>query len=354
LVGWAALSILWTMDWDSTATRVGTYLQSLVAVWLIWELAVPETRVLGLYQSYVFGTLICSIRTLGNFMMGRTAAQVYAAKGQTIWNEARYTISGLNENDLGLMLALSLPMTFYLLARRKRPLIALLLWLQLITCITCILLTGSRGALLATCTSLVMFPLIMSGLPRWQRIASIIAFMVVLAGGAYLVPEETWRRLLLLTTEVSEGTLTHRTVIWAAGLEAFRNHAFLGVGAGAYAPVVLRVVDIPYVAHNTFLSVLVELGVVGALLLFMLLASMVYCAIRMQYLDRCLWMTLLVTWTVGVSALTWEYRKPTWLLFGLLAAHAFSRRQEKSRSANGCVQLVKKAVPIRFPLPEWQ
>jgi hypothetical protein len=27
------------------------------------------------------------------------------------------------------------------------------------------------------------------------------------------------------------------------------------------------------------------------------------------------------------GALTWEYRKPTWLLFGLLAAHAYSRRR---------------------------
>jgi O-antigen ligase len=111
-------------------------------------------------------------------------------------------------------------------------------------------------------------------------------------------------------------------------LEAFRDHAFLGVGAGAYGPTILRVVDVPYVAHNTFLSVLVELGVIGALLLLALLASFYYCAKRMQYLERCLWMTLLLTWTVGVSALTWEYRKPTWFLFSLLTAHVYSRRQE--------------------------
>jgi hypothetical protein len=62
------------------------------------------------------------------------------------------------------------------------------------------------------------------------------------------------------------------------------------------------------------------------LLLFALLASILYSALRMQYPQRCLWFTLLLTWTVGVSALTWEYRKPTWLLFGLVAVHAFSRR----------------------------
>jgi hypothetical protein len=61
-----------------------------------------------------------------------------------------------------------------------------------------------------------------------------------------------------------------------------------------------------------------------------LLAGFFYCASRMRHLERCLWLTLMLTWTIGVSALTWEYRKPTWLLFGLLAAHAFSRAEEYS------------------------
>ena len=112
---------------------------------------------------------------------------------------------------------------------------------------------------------------------------------------------------------------------------------FLGVGSGAYGFTILKVADFSYmqgraanaVAHNTFLSVLVELGVVGAALLLALLASMLYCAIRMRYLERCLWISLLLTWMIGVSALTWEYHKPTWLLFGLLTAHVYSRPATK-------------------------
>jgi O-antigen ligase len=128
------------------------------------------------------------------------------------------------------------------------------------------------------------------------------------------------------TSEISEGTMTHRTVIWAAGMEAFRDHALAGVGAGAYGSVVLKALDIPYAAHNTFLSVLAELGVVGALLFFGLLGSILYSVCRMRYLDKCLWIVLLLTWATGVSALTWEYHKPTWFLFGLAAAHIYARR----------------------------
>ena len=326
LVGWSALSIFWTADWNSTVTRVGTYLQLLVAVWLIWESAVTETRVLGLLQSYVLGALTASAMTIHNFLIGRTAAQIAADAGQDIWDTSRYSIAGVNENDLGLILALSIPMAIYILASRKGPLVKLLCWVQLIAGTTAILLTASRGSLLAATAGFVMLPVSMSRLSRLQRIVSIAACAGLLACAAYFVPRSSWSRILELGSEISGGTMTHRTVIWAAGLEAFRDHAFLGVGSGAYAATVLRVVDIPYVAHNTFLSVLVELGVIGLLLLFGLLASLVRQVLRMRYLDRWLWITLLSTWSVGVSALTWEYRKPTWLLFGLLAAHAFSRR----------------------------
>ena len=332
LVGWAGLSVFWTVDLDSTAVRIGTYLQLLAAVWLIWELAVTRKRVEGLLQSYVFGAGVSSVWAIANFIKGTTAAKLAASMGKNVWETSRYSIYGFNENDLGLMLALSIPMTFYLLASRKTPLLAASYWLQLAACVTSILLTGSRGALLAAAVALVMFPLMVSRLPRWprgKRLTAVVTCLAVMACGAYFVPESSWQRVSEIGREITQGTMTHRTVIWSAGVEAFREHAFLGVGAGAYAPAVLKALDIPYVAHNTFLSVLVELGVVGALLLFGLLAGLFYCARRMPRLERNLWTVLLLTWTVGVSALTWEYRKPTWLLFGLLTAHLWARGADR-------------------------
>jgi len=221
--------------------------------------------------------------------------------------------------------------------------VKLLCWLQLVAGITAILLTASRGGLIAATGGLAMFPLTLFRLPRWQRFASLAASAGLVVCGAYLVPATSWSRILESGSEISSGTLTHRTVIWAAGLAAFRDHALLGVGAGAYGPSILRAVDLPFVAHNTFLSVLVELGVVGVLLLLALLACIFYCAVRMRYLERCLWITLLLTWMIGVSALTWEYHKATWLLFGLAAAHVYSRRAGKPRP--------KRPIHAAAPVP---
>ncbi len=331
VAAWSALSIFWTVDWNATVTRAGTYAQLLVAIWMIWELVVVETRVLGFLQAYVLGALVASVDTIYNYMQGHSAAQLAAVEGEVSWETYRYSIAGVNENDLGLMLALSVPMIFYLLVSRRNPFVKLIAWIQLVAGVTAILLTASRGSLLAVIVGATMFPLVLFRLPRYQRLFSAAAFAGLLACGAYFVPQSSWSRILELGSEFSEGTLTHRTQIWAAGLEGFRERPFLGTGSGAYAATVVKAIDRPLVAHNTFLSTLVELGVVGALLLLALLVSMLYCALRLKYLERCLWITLLLTWAVGASGLTWEYRKPTWILFGLAAAHVYLRRKGEWR-----------------------
>ena len=323
---WATFSLIWTLDWDGTLARVGTYLQVLILAWLIWELVPAQARVQGLLVSYVFGALIASGVTVFNFFIGQTTAQLAAARGVIQWETSRYSVAGLNENDLGLMLALSIPMALYLLASRRGTVLAALCWMQLLASMSAIWLTASRGALAAALTAWLMFPLVFRRLPAAKKVASMATFLCLLGCAAYLIPATSWQRIFTFGTEISQGTLTHRTVLWAAGLESFRDHPFVGVGAGAYGASILAIVDIPLVAHNTFLSVLVELGVIGGLMLLGLLASAVYCVKHMRRLERYMWSMLLLTWTVGVFALTWEYRKPTWLLLGLLAAHAYGRR----------------------------
>ena len=211
-------------------------------------------------------------------------------------------------------------MALYLIGRSNSKIVLWLCWLQVALASAATLLTGSRGGMISLAVAFGMFPLILPAMPRFRMRLSIVILAGVLAGSVYLVPAETWHRLLKAGSELSQGTLTHRTVIWAAGWDVFREHPFLGVGSGAYPASVLTRLDIAIVAHNTFLSILVELGVIGALLMAGLLVSMLYSAARLPYMEKCLWIVVLATWAVGASALTWEYRKGTWFVLGMLAA----------------------------------
>lgn len=325
-VAWSALSLLWTIDFDTTLTRAATYTQLLAAVWLIWEVANTESRISGLMAAYAMGAGAASIGSIMNFVAGRTSAQLAPEDAHQLYSGARYTIEGTNANDLGLMLALSVPMSVYLLTRVRRGILPLLLWAQIAVCIFALLLTASRGGMIAMATGLLMLPFAWGRLPSMQRAISVIATIGIAGWAAWMIPPEIWERLGRATTEIESGTLTHRLDLWQGGLETFRDHPWVGVGSGTYGLAIMRLVDIPYAAHNTFLSVFVELGTFGGMLLIGLVGLLVFCAFRMRYLEACLWLTLLLTWTVGVSALTWEYRKPTWFLFGLLAAHAYLRR----------------------------
>ena len=282
---------------------------------IIWDLVQTQDRAVKLFQAYVFGAFVLAVGTLINFARGVQAADLVAEQGGVKYHDSRYSMLGVNENDLGLMIALSMPMALYFSSRRKNPQhknpwMTSFCWIHIGTCFTALFLAGSRGGLIATVVGMLMFPLIMSRLQRWQRVAFVMICAVGTAVGIYLVPEVTWERLLSTETELSQGTLTHRTVLWDAGLQVFRDHPFLGVGAGAYGPAITKTVDVPLIAHNTFLSILVEQGVVGALFWLALLGCLFYCATRPQYAERCLWLIILLTWSVGVNSLTWSITIP--------------------------------------------
>jgi O-antigen ligase len=142
--------------------------------------------------------------------------------------------------------------------------------------------------------------------------------------------------------EIAQGSLTGRTIIWTAGWEIFREHPFLGVGANAFRLMVSRVLAEPIrpdepdaapPAHNTFLSVLVEQGIIGFTLFCALLVVLALSVREMPLLPRRLWIVCLGVWVLGVSGLTWEMRKPTWFFFGLLIAQSGNVVRERRRLA---------------------
>jgi O-antigen ligase len=312
LVLWIAVSYLWSYAPDATITKAGSSAQLLLMAWLIWEFASTESRQRSLLAGYVLGSYVSATSVLFAFMThsGSNLGLV----------EGRYTATGFDENELGVTLALALVMSCYLLALNQRYQFVWLLHIPV--SILAICLTGSRGAFLAIGVAAIIIPFSLAALDkrkRWIVLSALIIFLgVVLA----VIPKASWQRIGTIHSEFAEGTLTNRTRIWAAGLEVYREHPIVGVGSGAFGESVYSRLDIPYVAHNSYLSILVELGAIGATLFASVLCALFYLTNTLPKLQRRVWLIMLLTWCVAISSLTWEHRKPTWFLFGLLISQS--------------------------------
>jgi len=332
-VSMAAISYLWSLYPEGTLTQVFTYIQLFTLVWLIWELAPRARAQVRLMQAYVFGTFVSGIDTVYLYLSHQESAY------------QRYAGARLDANDLGLMMALSIPVSYYLLVQCKGRIV----WvyrLQLVLAGTTVLLTASRGATLAGLVALFIVPLTHSRLKARQKIAVTLTVSLLVCGALFFVPSTSWERLSTTPNEFAQGTLTGRTVIWKAGWELFRSHPFVGIGANAFRVLVSRVLTEPIragndtlppapPAHNTFLSVLVEQGVIGFSLFCALLGVLALSVRALPPFPQKLWIVCLGVWVVGVSSLTWEMRKPTWFFFGLLMAQCGSMAQRRQTRMYG-------------------
>jgi O-antigen ligase len=153
--------------------------------------------------------------------------------------------------------------------------------------------------------------------------AARIAVVVLLASTLLLVVREvqdlhSFQRFGTTTTELTEGDLNNRTKNWLEGLASFEKHPLMGIGSNMYR----SINSLGKVAHNSYLSVLVEVGIIGFLLFGAILVIVLLHALRQTGWDRSFWLTQLAVWSLGAFTLTWEHRKSTWLFLGLIVASA--------------------------------
>jgi O-antigen ligase len=322
---WAGATYFWSLAPGATAARGWTFVQLLAMAWLIWDQARVPDRPPQLMQAYVCGAVLASLATLVR----------YAQNQQTYYR--RYAAAGFDPNDLALTVALSIPMAFYL-ALRARGVWPWVYRAAVLPAIAAILLAASRTALIGALLAFCFVAFTWRESDRAQRIAGVVLLGVLLLGMFRLAPSASRERLSSLPAELTQGTLHNRTRIWKAGLKVLKHHPLAGAGAAAYPVAVEPALGRPalegheYVAHNTFLSVAVETGLIGAALFGAMLAVLAVFVWIMPFTERALWAVMLAVWAAGVSTLTWEHRKPGWLIFALIMTQwALAFRQDCKR-----------------------
>ena len=282
-----------------------TFVQRFLVLWMVWELASTARQWRGLLKAYVFGACVPAIATILLYV-------------ETSGSLNRFSAGGADANNLAMTLALALPMAWYLSLTSKGTIAPWLYRAYVPLCMLASTLTGSRGGMLTMIVALLVIPMTLSLSPG--RLAAAVA-MLGLSGtlAVTYVPQQVVERLGTTSTAVEDASLGGRLTLWQAGLRAFAREPIWGHGVGAFVPAVLpELGPNAKVAHNSFISVAVEEGLIGLVLFITMLLSVFLALRRLPRLERRFGMVLFATLMIAMSPLTWEDNKVLWLILAIL------------------------------------
>jgi O-antigen ligase len=344
-LGWAALSLTWAERSSVGTTPLMRYALNLILFLIVYTAVRTSRQALWVIGAYVIGAGLAA----GYGVLNPPGDVPY-------YDVSRVAGTIGDPNELAAVLVGGTVLAAALAVILKRsPLARLACAGTSVVCLLAIFLTLSRGGLVALLFALGA-SIVVGG--RWRAMALLLTVVIGFSGfiyfGYYASHDAVAR-----VTKVEGGT--GRTDIWTVGWRMFQAHPVRGVGVGNFqtssihyllAPGGIQrdefIVDTPKVAHNTYLHVLTELGVVGLSLFLAIVSFALLCFLRaarafgrlgdlsMEMMSRAVLVALF-----GVLAadffISGMFSKQLWLLLGLgpaLLGVARAREREADEVAS--------------------
>jgi O-antigen ligase len=329
---WTSATTFWSSDQVESLQAVLLWLQSFLFVYILWDLFRTKAALLAGLQAYVLG----SYAAVGGAVLN------YLHSNPFYTHMDRYSLGDTNPDGYGFILALGIPVACYLAASPETSrFFRLVNYGYLPVAFLGIALSGTRTASVGAAIGLLYG---LATLTRLRLVARVAVVMLLAAALFVLLPIvqplTSFQRLGTTGSEVVHGDLNERTELWADGLQAFQQSPVLGVGTDMYR----SVSGLNKVAHNTYISVLVEEGLIG-LVLFVAILWVVFRHVRrLPRWDRNFWLTTLIVLAIGASTLTWEQRKTTWLFLTFAVAAAAAARN-RLRPAGPIIDISDRPPP---------
>lgn len=187
-------------------------------------------------------------------------------------------------NDLAYFIVSLFPISIYYIVHKQGLLLKLFALVIVISSISAILLSASRGGLLglvAVVGLLLFTPL--GGLKMWWKI--LITVFIIMIFAKYNINIDRFTTLRNISSDYNVTDEFGRIDIWKKGIKLIGSHPIFGVGASCFSMAIgeMRAAanEIPVwqVAHNSYIQIGAEIGLVG----FGLFASLIYISMKNFY-----------------------------------------------------------------------
>lgn len=249
-------TVLWTRDYSMVQLHFFTNVTSIMFLYSLCQLPWGKKELDFFANTLWLGSGLIGALTLVSHTayLGVQSRQVLSLFGQSI-----------DPNNAAAFLAIGCALSLYFMASRKHMFIAALVF---IVNTYATLLSGSRGGLLtiaAVCITCACFYLRKGK----HRVFLIVGSVILIWSLNYLVynylPTNIYERLFIFSSY--EGG-SERTVIWSNALQLLNTNPlfyWFGAGWGAY----YGYNGFKLAMHNTYLSMLCDVGIIGCCLFFL-------------------------------------------------------------------------------------
>ncbi len=319
LMAWTPLTVWIAVDRAVAWVAVGYLLLGVALYWALinW----PPARKRPLWIAGLFALIGIALALLGpqllDFRQGSQLFRIpalYARLGLL----AALVGESMNGNVLAGGLVVTVPILAALVVEprwTKRFWLPFLAAVVVVGCLFPLFLTQSRGAWLATLLSLLVLVVL-----RWPRLVWTLPLFI--AAAVYAVLRLGASGVLdLLSSDTSLVGLSGRIEIWDRATLALRDFLWTGVGHGQFLPIVPELypfftlpTDIPH-AHNLFLQIGVDMGLVG------MLAYGATVVVSLVLAGRAVRSATLRRQEIGKRGRRWRRESLTWALgAGVIAA----------------------------------
>lgn len=324
---WSFITYFWSINPGATFSRTITNIQLLAMVWLIWEVCDTRQEIFSIMQAYVLGAFVSIFDMLNTFITSPDGG-------------IRIAAAGFDPNYIATMLALGIPIAWYLFLQKQKGIFAWINMLYVLLAFFGVILTASRGGLLVAFAALLIIPLTIFDLRlRTRYIVTATLILMIFVSIIYLPEiypkiETNIERFKGTPGEIREGTMANRRVIWNAGLQVHKEHPLVGVGAHGFRFAVLGIpvdpssggrADVfssPRAPHNTYLSVLVDTGIIGFIIFVVIFFIALIPVFYLNPIQMKFYCVLLLALIVGLIPIGWEYNKTTWYILALFTLHS--------------------------------
>lgn len=328
-----------------TRNWVLTFFQCWVLLWISGQL-LDTTKKQQIFM-WVFGVAvgISAVVTISEGQIGDTIITSTRAGGLAGQPNAtaRYLVTAMIFNS-------------YLIATQKRRLPRLLSIVGTILTSVGVFFTLSRTGILMQFIAVGLIILMNFSEKKWRPLI-IVYFAAAIIMVIYVEQIVGIIGSILPAIQQGSDTVGIRYSLWRAGWKMWVDHMISGVGIGMYPQLVQYYApNLPphywgITAHNTYILVLAETGIVG----FILFLSMMIASLRnfVSYKSsesgrdslRKTWLIAIIVNAIGAATMSAQYDKLLWFLMGVSVCFQITSKNEQTNS-----ELISIQTDRRFQL----